>query len=69
MTNPLIQEFEELRKERGCTYLWLTEKSGLGYSTIWTWSRAGRVPNLENFQAALNAFGYELKIVKTVGGG
>jgi len=41
----------------------LSKRAGLGFHTIWDW-RDRRSPSVNNLEAALNALGFELVVVK-----
>jgi hypothetical protein len=61
--NPLIKRLFELAHEQRIALLDVEEKAGLGHATMVKWKNS-RKPQLENFEAALNVLGYELKIVR-----
>lgn len=54
----------ELIKEAKVTPQSVTAKAGLGHYTVNRWDRPHCSPGVMNLEAALNALGYELQIVK-----
>lgn len=61
--SPLIRDFFHLLLDHGTPATAISDASGIPTVTISRWRR-GQVPNLANFDAALSALGYQLKIVK-----
>lgn len=61
--NSLIKEFFALAWKHRTSLLDIEERAGIGASTITHW-KTSRKPHLENFRAALNVIGYDLKIVR-----
>jgi transcriptional regulator with XRE-family HTH domain len=62
--NPLIKRLIELANEQKTTMREVAERAGLRPETVSNW-RYRNSPRIADFEAALNAIGYELKIVET----
>lgn len=60
--SPLIRQLYHLQRKSGVTQEALAEKIGVSHTTLSTWF-SGRAPTLVNFDSALNALGYTLKIM------
>lgn len=60
---PLVRQFFEIMNNEMVSLCDIGPKSGIQYDTISNW-RYRSSPTLVLFQAALNALGYDLKIVK-----
>ena len=61
--HPLVRRFYALINTEQATLTDLADRSGLNRRTMSDW-RYNRMPTISNFEAALNALGYELRIVK-----
>lgn len=62
--HPLVRRLIECANEQKTTLSEMAERAGQSPKTISDW-RYRSTPSLANFEAALNAIGYELKIVET----
>ena len=62
-TSPLVRRLYELMHEQQIGYQALSERSGVPDGSLTAWRKRYR-PNLLSFEAALNALGYELRIMK-----
>lgn len=60
--HPLVARMALLRKAEGLTRNEHTRRVGLAHGTMFDWEKSQAVPNIDNFDAALRALGYELKI-------
>lgn len=60
--SPLVRRLFEIMGENWVGVSDIAERTGLGKRTIQKW-RTTHVPDLMNFEAALNALGYGLRIV------
>lgn len=58
----LIQEFKELRKQKGLSQKDVSDETGVAVITVYTWESKQRQPTLENFNKVLEKMGYELTI-------
>lgn len=61
--HPLVREFFCLINRERETLKGVSSRAGCDYGTIADWRRR-RTPNLVTFIAALNAIGYDLRIVR-----
>lgn len=61
--HPLVQRFFILLNARCATFAEVAERTDIGVDTLRFW-RSRHVPRLDLFDAALNALGFELTIVK-----
>ncbi len=61
--HPLIRRFFRLVNKERATFLEIAKRAGCHRDTFKDW-RSRSVPNLPTFEAALNAMGYRLDIVK-----
>lgn len=59
--HPLVRQFFEILNDHKATMMDVSKKAGPHWSTIQSWSRRSN-PYIGNFEAALNAMGYELVI-------
>lgn len=59
--HPLVGQLCDLISRERWQPVFLYREAGVGYGTITHW-RSGMTPNLANFDAILNAMGYELCI-------
>jgi hypothetical protein len=59
--HPLVRQFFEILNEQRTTMMDVSKRAGPHWSTIQSWSRRSN-PYIDNFEAALNAMGYELVI-------
>lgn len=59
----LVREFYEIANREQATLVEIAQRTGLSEHTVGSWARY-YAPQVNNFEAALNALGYELRIVK-----
>lgn len=60
--HPLVRQLFEIANEQRATMKEIAGRAGMvPYATLSNW-RYGNCPQLQNFEAALNALGYELHI-------
>ncbi|MHA1539775.1 MAG: helix-turn-helix domain-containing protein [Alphaproteobacteria bacterium] len=64
--HPLIRKLFYTRKGEGISQKDLARVAGLNKDAILTWERGKASPNLINFEACLNALGYDLVIIKRI---
>lgn len=68
--SPFIDRFVEIMNWSRCGFRDLSERSGLHYKTLEGWRRPHKggarpsQPKLDDFEAALNAMGFRLAIVR-----
>lgn len=62
--HPLVKEMYALMIKQRASAEDVCDRAGLGKKTIPNWRHTNFGPQLGNFEAALNALGYELKIVR-----
>lgn len=60
---PLVEQLRILRRAEGISRDEHARRAGLGRQTLAGWEKAGALPNLPNFVAAVGALGYDVKIV------
>jgi hypothetical protein len=65
--HPLVRRLIRIANARQVTLTEIALESGVSPKTISDW-RYRSAPSLTNFEAALNALGYEIKIVERKGG-
>ena len=59
---PLVARFFDLLHRSGNSRTGVSRSAGLGVNVVSEWGRRS-VPNINNFEAALNVLGYRLEIV------
>jgi DNA-binding phage protein len=59
-----VEEFNKIRKEQNRGIDYIAKQAEIPKTTIWSWFYNGAEPAVSKFNAALNALGYELKIIK-----
>jgi hypothetical protein len=62
--HPLLKEFFLLCDASPLTYAQLAKRAGVAESQIGKWRTRANHPRLPNFDAALQALGYQLQIIK-----
>jgi len=60
--DPLVWGLHSLLIKREIPCAYCARKSGISLPTLYKWFKGRNVPTISNFQAALNAIGYELVI-------
>lgn len=60
--HPIVRRLFEIMNSQQTLLREVSRRSGIAYDTISCW-RTNRQPSLPNIEAALNAVGYEIKIV------
>lgn len=61
--DPAVAELVELLRPYAGHIAALSRAAGIHRQSVRKWTSGQRVPNIANFRALLNAFGYDLKIV------
>ena len=61
---PIVREFGVLLRNRAQDLRAFAQQAGVPYNTTLNWRKGARAPRLDLFIAALNALGYDLKIVR-----
>ncbi len=58
--HPLIRKLHELRKKKNVSQERLAKHAGLNRNAVLIWEHGNGTPNLMNFEACVNALGYDL---------
>lgn len=60
----LLEELRRIRQSRGLSLDRVARSAGFSQTEISRWERGRHVPNVLNFQAVINALGYEVRLVR-----
>jgi transcriptional regulator with XRE-family HTH domain len=60
----LLTELRRIRQSRGLSLNQVAQAAGFSQNDVLRWERGQHVPSVLNFQAVINALGYELRLVQ-----
>jgi transcriptional regulator with XRE-family HTH domain len=60
----LLAELRRIRQLRGLSVCQVARTAGFSHSDVHRWERGAVVPSVLNFQAVVNALGYEVRLVR-----
>ena len=60
----LLAELRRIRQSRGLSLKEVAHTAGFSQNDVSRWEQARHIPSVLNFQAIINALGYELRLVR-----
>jgi transcriptional regulator with XRE-family HTH domain len=60
----LLTELRRIRQSRGLSLNQVAQAAGFSQNDVLRWEQGQHVPSVLNFQAVINALGYELRLVQ-----
>ena len=60
----LLGELRRLRQSRGWSLSQVASTAGFSQNDVSRWEQGHHVPSVLNFQAVINALGYEVRLVR-----
>ncbi len=60
----LLEELRRIRQSRGLSLNQVAHTAGFSQNDVSRWENGHHIPSVLNFQAVINALGYEVRLVR-----